>query len=123
MALVCASCSAVYVILVLGCSTFCFSKGHDCGGDGQIYYLPFFLFPFALMTSVIAVLTLCSRVRSRPRIKVALALMLLLVCPSILVVIVRHEIFETMVIFLLPVTVSLVGGAGYFSYTLVRKTT
>ena len=48
--------------------------------------------------------------------------MLLLVCPSILVVIVRHEIFQTMVIFLLPVTVSLVGGAGYFSYTLARRT-
>ena len=121
VALACASFSAVYVVLVLGCSGFCFARGHDCGGDGQVYYLPFFLFPFALMTSVIAVLTLCSRLRSRPQVKGALVAMALLVCPSAFVVLARHEIVQTMVIFLLPVTTPLLGGAVYLSYALARK--
>ncbi len=121
VALVCASFSLVYVILVLGCSTFCFSRGRDCGGAGQIYYLPFFLFPFALMTSVIFILTLCSRLRSSFQIKVALALMILFVCPSILATIVRHEIVLTAIVFLLPVTASLAGGAAYLSYVLARR--
>ena len=119
--LICASFSLGYVILVLGCSTFCFSKGHDCGGDGQVYYLPFFLFPFALMTSVIFILTACSRLKSRPQMKVALALMLLFACPSIIALFIPHEIFRTMIVFLLPVTASLVGGAAYFAYALARK--
>ena len=122
MALLCASFSAVYVIVVLGCSTFCFSKGRDCGGDGQIYYVPFVLFPFALMTSVIFVLTLCSRLmRTSFQIKVALASIALFLCPTLLAIVVRHEIFLTTVVFLLPVTASLLGAAAYFSYALARR--
>ena len=123
VAVVCASFSLVYVILVLGCSTFCFGRGRDCGGAGQIYYLPFFLFPFALMTSVIFILTLCSRLKSSLQIKVALALMVLFVCPSIFAAFIQHEIFLTTIVFLLPVTASLAGGAAYLSYTLARRPT
>ena len=121
VAVICASFSIVYLILVLGCSTFCLGRGHDCGGAGQIYYLPFLLFPFALMTSVIFMLTLCSRLRSSFQIKVALALMALFVCPSLLAAVVRQEIVLTTIVFLLPITASLAGGAAYLSYALTRK--
>ena len=123
VALVCASFSVAYVVIVLACSTFCLSRGHECGGAGQIYYLPFLLFPFALMTSVIFILTLCSRLRSGVQIKVALALMILFVCPSILSAFVRRDIFLTTIVFLLPVTASLAGGAAYLSYALARRPT
>ena len=121
VALVCASFSIFYVIVVLGCSTFCVSKGHDCGGDGRIFYVPFLLFPFALMTSVIFVLTLCSRLRTSFQIKVALALIALFLCPSLLAIVVRHEMFLTTVVFLGPVSAALLGAAVYFSYALVRR--
>ena len=121
VAVICASFSAFYVVVVLGCSTFCFSKGHACGGEGQIYYAPFLLFPFCLMTSVIATLTLCSRLESSSRSKIALAVMLLFLCPTLLAIFVRHEIYLTAIVFLLPVTVSLVGGAAYLSYALARR--
>ena len=122
VAIVCASFSIAYVIVVLGCSTFCLSRGHDCGGDGQIYYLPFLLFPFALMTSVIVTLTLCSRLTSVWQMKVALAAMVALACPSALAVFAHHEIVSTTIIFLLPVTACLVGGAAYLCYALARRT-
>ena len=122
VALVCASFSLVYVVVVLGCSTFCLGRGHACGGAGQIYYVPFVLFPFCLMTSVIFMLTLCSRLKSTARIKVALVLMVLLVCPSLLAVVVRQDAYRTTMVFLLPVTASLLGGATYLGYALARRT-
>ena len=121
VASVCAAFSLFYVVIVLGCSAFCFNKGHGCGGDGQVFYLPFFLFPFCLMTSVLFVLTLCARVTSRSRIKLALALIALVACPSLLAVFVRQELYLTTVVFLLPVTASLLGGGAYLSYALARK--
>ena len=122
VAIICASFSAFYIVVVLGCSSFCFDKGHGCGGDGQIYYAPFLLFPFCLMTSVIATLTLCSRLRSSSRSKIVLATMLLFLCPTLFALFIRHEIYLTAIVFLLPVTVSLVGGAAYLSYALARRT-
>ena len=121
VAIICASFSAFYIVVVMGCSTFCFDKGHGCGGDGQIYYAPFLLFPFCLMTSVIATLTLCSRLKSSSRIKIALAAMLLFLCPTLLALFIRHEIYLTAIVFLLPVTASLVGGAAYLSFALARR--
>ncbi len=122
VAVMCASFSLFYVIVVLGCSTFCFSRGRECGGDGQIYYVPFLLFPFCLMTSVIFVLTLCSRLKSKFKIKLVLALIVLFVCPSLVATVIRHEIYLTTVVFLLPVTVSLLGGSAYLTYALSRNT-
>ena len=118
--ILCATFSLVYVVVVLGCSTFCLDRGSACGGDGQIYYVPFFLFPFCLMSTTILMLTLCSRLRSLTQIRIALAAFVVLICPSLLAPLVHHDIYRTTIVFLLPVTACLLGGAAYLAVALAR---
>ena len=70
------------------------------------------------MTSVIFTLTLCSRLTSSFQMKLVVALGILLLCPSVLAIVVRHEIYLTTIVFLLPVTASILGGTAYLCYAL-----